>query len=237
LKIKLTDRMQTIASMVIKDGSVADIGTDHGYIPAFLISEGICPEAILCDIAEDPLSHARRNFEKFGLEGDFRCGPGLEVLKKGEVSTVIIAGMGGETIMDILGKDPEKSHSYKRLILQPRTFIGELRLWLLENGYRFVDYGLCRERDLINEVMAVEPSESGSCTEEAWNMKREELFSSFLLEKGDPLLEEYLEIRLKNKKEILSQVLNSKKDRSDIETNLRSDISVLEEMQRSIRDR
>ena len=138
--------MQTIADMVTEGGSAADIGTDHGYIPAYLVETGICPKVILTDIAEDPLERAKRYFGKKGLEGDFRLGAGLEVIEPSEVSTVIIAGMGGETIIDILGKDLEKSHSFKRLVLQPRTFAGKLRVWLSENGFRFCGYALCREK-------------------------------------------------------------------------------------------
>ena len=89
--------MQTIADMVLREESAADIGTDHGYIPAYLVSEGICPQVILTDINEAPLKRAERYFEESGLKGDFRLGPGLEVIKDSEISTVIIAGMGGGT--------------------------------------------------------------------------------------------------------------------------------------------
>ena len=141
--------MMAIADMVIKGESAADIGTDHGYIPMYLLSEEICPSVILTDIAEGPIARAKANLDKYGLKADLRVGPGLEVINESEVSTVIIAGMGGETIMDILDKDPIKSHSFKRIILQPRTFAGELRTWLTENGFRFTDYRICREKDQI----------------------------------------------------------------------------------------
>ena len=206
--------MQTISDMVIRDESAADIGTDHGYIPAYLLNEGICPKVILTDIAEGPLQRAKSHFEEYGIDGDFRLGPGLEVIESGEVSTVIIAGMGGETIIDILKKDLEKSHSFKRIILQPRTFIGKLRVWLSDNGFAFTDYALCRERNQIVEVMAVEPGIQK--TENA-------LISSFLIQKGDPLLKEYLENKLRGVKNILEEFKNSKNQNSQIKAQFEID--------------
>ena len=206
--------MQTISDMVIRDESAADIGTDHGYIPAYLLNEGICSKVILTDIAEGPLQRAKAHFEEYGIDADFRLGPGLEVIDIGEVSTVIIAGMGGETIIDILNKDLEKSHSFKRIILQPRTFIGKLRVWLSDNGFKFTDYALCRERNQIVEVMAVEPGIQK--TENA-------LVSSFLIQKGDPFLKEYLENKLRGVKNILEEFKNSKNQNSQIKAQFEID--------------
>ena len=219
MKIKLTDRMNTVAGMVIKGESAADIGTDHGFIPAYLISESMCPKVILTDIAEGPLSRAKEHFKEFGLDGDFRLGPGLDTLAESEVSTVIIAGMGGETIKGILSKDMPKTKSYKRIVIQPRTYIGELRVWLSENGFEFVDYALCREKDLINEVMAVSPGKGG---------KENPLISDFLLKKGDPLLDEYIGRIIRNKKDILIQLENSRKDNKKLVSELNEDLKYLE---------
>ena len=207
--------MQTIADMVLKGEPAADIGTDHGYIPAYLVSEGICPEVILTDINEAPLKRAETYFGESGLKGDFRLGPGLEVIKDSEVSTVIIAGMGGETIIKILEEDPDRSHSFKRLILQPRTFAGKLRVWLSENGFRFTDYALCREKKLICEVMAVEKGDNGT--------PENELVSSYLIDKGDPLLEEYLKAKLKSILNILKELKKSNKDNREMELHLEKD--------------
>ena len=215
MKTELSERMQTIADMVIEGETAADIGTDHGLIPAYLIQKEICPKVILTDIAEGPLKRAERLFDRKGLEGDFRLGAGLEVIKNAEVSSVIIAGMGGETIIGILEADPEKSHSFKRLILQPRTFAGKLRVWLSENGYRFVDYRLCREKKLINEVMAVEPGDNGGI--------ENELISDHLVKNGDPLLKEYLESRLGNLLGILEQLKKSKTENRELTMRLEID--------------
>jgi tRNA (adenine22-N1)-methyltransferase len=128
---------------------------------------------------------------------------------------VIIAGMGGETIIRILEEDLTKSQSFKRLILQPRTFTGKLRVWLSENGFKFVDYALCREKKLICEVMAVEKGDNGQ--------SENELVSSFLLKKGDPLLEEYLKAKLKSILNILKELKKSNKDNREMELHLEKD--------------
>ena len=216
--------MQTISDMVIPGEAAADVGTDHGYIPAYLLTKEICPRVILTDIADGPLQRAEDLFERNDIAAEFRLGAGIEVLDPGEVSTVIIAGMGGETIMDILGKDLKKSHSYKRLILQPRTFIGELRVWLSENGFRFTDYALCRERKLINEVMAVETGDSG----EPENI----LFSRFLLDKGDPLLCEYLDRMIAIKENVIKQLGNSKEENGEMIERFKKEKEYLESIKK-----
>ncbi len=210
--------MQKIADMVIPKESVADIGTDHGYIPAYLLDEGICTGAILTDIAAGPLQRAKSHFEEYGLNAEFRQGPGLEIIENGEVSSVIIAGMGGETITDILGKDIEKSHSFRRIIIQPRTYIGELRVWLSENGFRFTDYALCRENKRICEIMAVEPGYA--------EIKENPVFSEFLLSRKDPLTKEYIERMIRSKKSILKEIKKSK-DNSELEKQFADEISFL----------
>ena len=206
MKINLTDRMQSIASMVIQGESVADIGTDHGYIPAYLLSSDICPSAVLSDIAKDPLERSKRTFLKYGINADFRLGSGLDVLKEGEVSSVIIAGMGGETIIDILSKDILKSHSFKRIILQPRTFCDELRLWLVNNGFKLVNYGLVLEKNNICEIYAVE--NGNNTTDET------QVLSEYLFEQNDPLIKDFILDKLKKRSVILKNLKESKKDQS-----------------------
>ena len=225
MKIDLSDRMKTIVSMVIEGEPAADIGTDHGHVAAYLAAEGICPKVILTDIAELPLERAKSYFEEKGLTGDFRLGSGLEVLEPGEVSTVIIAGMGGETMIDMLSRDLDKAHSFKRIILQPRTFIGKLRVWLSQNGFEFRDYALCRERKQITEIMAVDAGEQ---------VLENYLVSSFLVLKGDPLLKEYLEMKLHSAMHILEEFNKSKDQNKLIKMKLEWDVLYLENLLKKV---
>ncbi len=136
-KLKLTDRMQVIADLVGNGEVVADIGTDHGYIPLWLLINGRCSDVILADVNQGPLDRAAANAAVYlGAEDpdteklDMRLGSGIEVLEAGEADTVIIAGMGGLLIRDILSHDIEKTRSLKKLILQPRNNSRELRGWM-----------------------------------------------------------------------------------------------------------
>ena len=150
-KLKLTNRLLKIASLVSENKRLADIGTDHGYIPVYLLNEGKINFAILADINKGPLENARSEVKRNKLEDkvDLRLGSGIEVLKKGEVDEVIIAGMGGILIGELLEANKEVAYSVDKLILQPMQAQEELRQYLLNNGYEIfikdenTDNGYC----------------------------------------------------------------------------------------------
>lgn len=136
----------------------ADIGTDHAFLPAYLVATGRCPRAIASDDKPGPLEAARRTLEELGLSRsvDLRLGYGLSVLAPGEAEVIILAGMGGETIIDILKRGGEVAASCPQFILQPMQQAPRLRRWLSEHGYRIQTEELVQERDRIYEVLLVE---------------------------------------------------------------------------------
>ena len=107
--LRIGERLQTVASLVPPCHTVADIGTDHGYVPACLALSGQCRRVIASDIAEGPCQAAieTRNKYKLHNEMEIRMAPGLQGLRAGEAETVVIAGMGGATIAGILEESPE----------------------------------------------------------------------------------------------------------------------------------
>ncbi len=131
--ILLTPRLNLIKNQV-KGSTVADIGTDHGFIPIELIKSGICKKAIASDINEGPAAIAKANIKKEGLSIDVRVGGGLSILQKGEVEEIIIAGMGGKLISDIILAHIDIAKA-ARLILQPMNSQYELRKFLTEKGF------------------------------------------------------------------------------------------------------
>ena len=145
--LKLTDRLLKIASLVDKDKKIADIGTDHGYIPVYLLNKNIINYAILGDINKGPLENAKKEVVRNNLldKVDLRLGSGIEVLKPNEVDQIIIAGMGGVLINDILKANEPVAHSAEKLILQPMQSPEELRRFLYQNGYEIIDEYLVRE--------------------------------------------------------------------------------------------
>jgi len=203
--IRISPRMRCLQSMVIEGETVADVGTDHGFVPLDLLAENAVPYAILTDINQGPLDIAKKHADDldFNLENyDLRLGSGLEPLKKGEAATVIIAGMGGEMIEAILDYDKEKSKSFKRFVLQPRTHANELRHYLSLNGYKIADYSLVKEKGRICEVFAAEPTNDTIKEDTA-------LISEFLINKGDALLAEFIDYKIKMAKSVIKNLTNS----------------------------
>ena len=157
--IRLSERLQKIYDQVLPGESVCDVGTDHGYLPLALLESGRSPRVIMSDISEGSLLKCRENAENMLSQAapfDLRQGSGIEVLEPGEVDTVVMAGMGGMLISELLGKDYCHAHSFRRYILQPRKHVGRLRYWLLDNDFTVVHEDLAREGKFIWPILTVE---------------------------------------------------------------------------------
>lgn len=159
---KLTDRLQLIANQIDKGETMADIGTDHGFLPLYLWQQGISPKVIMCDISEPSLAKAKAAAEAYQpcRELSFRAGDGLKVLETGEVDAVVIAGMGGNLIRDILSADKAKTESIGKYVLQPRNNSGPLRYWLTVNNFDIQSNLLVREGKFICEIIVAKPVKS-----------------------------------------------------------------------------
>ena len=186
---------------------MADIGTDHGFLPIYLWEAGICPHVIMADISHGSLDKARDNCQMLHPEQEFdlRLGSGIEVLGNGEVDAVAIAGMGGILMTEILGVDLAKAHSFRRLILQPRNHVGKLRYWLLNNGFKIVNEQLVREGKFICEILTVEPIEVAvSMNQDEDDIEYE--FPHSLIRFRNDLTEEYLQRKLALEMRILESM-------------------------------
>ena len=153
----LSKRLSLIASFVPQDALVCDIGTDHGYLAIALIESGKAKKVIAADIAEKPLANAVKNIEKANVTGiSLRLCNGLSAIKPEETDTIIIAGMGGEVISDILEKGHNVAKSAKvSIILQPTTSPEHLRRFLYENGYEIIREEAVFENNKLYSVMLV----------------------------------------------------------------------------------
>ncbi|MEG1871060.1 MAG: class I SAM-dependent methyltransferase [Peptostreptococcaceae bacterium] len=192
--MKLTDRLLKIASLVDDGKRVADIGTDHGYIPVYLLNEGVVPFAILADVNKGPLENASKEvrYNKLTDKTDLRLGSGIEVLEQGEVDEVIIAGMGGILISELLEAKKEVSNTVEKLILQPMQAQEELRKYLLSNGYEILNEVLVKEDFRVYEIIVTKYT--GKNTE----IQDEVYFEvgTKLIENKDPLLKEFLDKKI-----------------------------------------
>lgn len=186
--LQLQPRLRLLADMVPQGARLADIGTDHGYLPVWLTQQGRIASAIAADIGPEPLAHARRTAEEYGAALDLRLCDGLRGIAAHEADTVVIAGMGGETIIQILTDSPWPRTSGCTLLLQPQAKVELLRRWISENGY------VCRDERLVwdkGKLYVVLQMTAG----EPFTPDEARLYCGLHLE-GDPLYGDYLEAQL-----------------------------------------
>lgn len=141
-------RLNTLAEMVDSNSRVADIGTDHAYLPIELVKHNKINYAIASDIGADPLENAKKDIKEAGLENkiETRLGAGLDTVKKeDQIDTVVIAGMGGKLITDILNSAWLKHFCFPTLILGPNIGEEEVRSWVMIHGYQIIQEQLIYE--------------------------------------------------------------------------------------------
>ncbi len=158
---ELSPRLRMVGEMVPEGAQLADVGTDHAYLPAALILEGKIPWAIAADLRRGPLDRARATVREYGLTGKiaFRLCDGLAGIGPDEADAVVIAGMGGETIAAILSAAPWVREKNMPLILQPMSSFPDLREWLGRNGFSIGEERLAREGDVLYTALLVRAGE------------------------------------------------------------------------------
>ena len=219
--MELSKRLKRIAEHVDKCESVADIGTDHGYIPIYLVKEGICKKAIASDINKGPIEKAKVNVAFEGVSDKVKCllGPGLNPLKVGEVNGVILAGMGGNLTRDILLADMDKVKKYDFIILQPAQNPEVLREFLYKNDYEIIDEDLIKDEGRFYELFKVKYNENSEKL--VFEDELEYEVSPLLREKNHPLFKEFIEEKINKCETILSFIKEdteaAKKRKSDLE--------------------
>ena len=193
-RIELSPRLRLAADLVPKGARLADVGTDHAYLPACLLMEGKIPSAIAADLREGPLSRARETAAEYGC-GDrmaFRLCDGLSGIRPEETDAVVIAGMGGETIAQILEEAPWVRTRKVPLVLQPMSSLPELRQRLREGGFHILEERLAREGDTLYVVMRAEAAPMTPAQLWAGRQSRDPLRGDYLrglLEKLDRALD------------------------------------------------
>ena len=186
-QLQLQPRLRLLADLVPQGARLADIGTDHGYLPVYLLQRGRIASAIAADIGRAPLDHARRTAEQYGVECGLRflCCDGLCGISPADADTVVIAGMGGETIIAILEGAAGTRDGGHTLLLQPMTKAADLRDWLSVNGYSFTEERLVWDKNYLYPVLRV----TGGGTPQA--LTERQALTGVALE-NDPLYREYL---------------------------------------------
>ena len=208
--MELTARLRSVAEQVPQGSTFADIGTDHAYLPVWLLLNGKINSAIAADLREGPLDRARETVAQFGLNDKVSCRlcDGLSGIFADEADTIAIAGMGGETIAAILEAAPWTKQD-KLLLLQPMTSFPDLRLWLQQNGYRIEKECISCEGKRLYSCLVVRPGEMEALSPaELWVGKQND----------DPLRAEFLDMMAKKVERALQGKLSAaEKDLAEIE--------------------
>lgn len=229
--MKLGNRLMAVANFVEKDSVVADIGTDHAYLPIYLVEENIISKAFACDVHTGPYQAAKQAVRNYLLEDkiEVRLGDGICVLKPNEADFLTIAGMGGTTMIEILSAKPEVLAGVKGIALQPQNAASNLRIWLWNNGWRIEDENLVMDEGRLYEIILVKQGED-ECKNESLSD-----IGTILWKKRHPLLKKHIENLVMQSKRILMAMEKSKdakrSEKYEIE---QSKVKVLEERLRCL---
>ena len=199
MAIRLSNRLSALASLVSKGQRLADIGTDHGYIPIYLCQTGIIPSAIAMDIGKGPLQQATAHIKQQGLSSRIRTrlSDGLTALQPGEADTILIAGMGGGLVMKILSQGTHALTGSEELILQPQSEIAQVRAYLRTHGFRILEEEMILEDGKYYPMMKVVQETASGQRKETVQVQVEDAFGPVLLQKKHPVLKEWLQRELK----------------------------------------
>lgn len=216
--LSLSDRLCRVAGYVEQGAVPVDVGTDHAYVPIYLLQNGVSPRAYATDNRPGPLKNAGYDAKKYGVEDKltlYLC-DGLALCDPECLDTVIIAGMGGETMIHILEQTPWALE--KRLILQPQSKLRELRRYLASRRLSILDAVLAEDAGKLYEVWL---------TGEGL-MDADALIEPCLIEKRDPLLKPYLAKLIRRQKKQVHGLEVSRQPDGDALRRLYQDLDTLE---------
>lgn len=200
----LSARLACVASLVPAGARVADIGSDHAYLPAALVLDGKIDFAIAGEVVKGPYENAVHEIKDHQLEGQVipRLADGLAAIEPADkVDTITIAGMGGSLIASILEKGKDKLTEIKRLVLQPNVGESQLREWLMNNHYQIMTEKIIEEDNHIYEIIVAEPSVV------PFRYSKYELdFGPFLLENKGPVFRKKWQEYLQREAHVIDQM-------------------------------
>lgn len=190
--MRLTQRMHAITGLCPASGRIADIGSDHGLMPIALITEGKAQRAIASDISEKSLEKAKRNLKKYDMEErvELRTGDGLKILRPGEAQLILITGLSGPLIAEMVLKGQSVLNDETFLLLSPNQAPGILRERLAKNGFETLDEDLVQENGKFYPVMLMKRG----CPKEHAFLDYE--FGRLTIERRHPLLKAYVHKRM-----------------------------------------
>lgn len=206
----LSKRMQRAAQMVTVGNRVADIGCDHAYTSIFLVQEGIAPSAVAMDVREGPIARATGNIRRFGMEERItaRLSDGVERLAEGEADTLLLAGMGGLLVRDILSAKPALLNTIQELVLQPQSDVDEVRRFLHRSGFWITEEDMLFEDGKFYTFLRAEHG-----NEEIYS-ELEYRYGRYILKQGSPVFLDFLREERQKMQNFLQQMEDAQGERS-----------------------
>ncbi|WP_099469050.1 tRNA (adenine(22)-N(1))-methyltransferase [Konateibacter massiliensis] len=188
--MQLSNRLSAVADMVSRGNRLVDVGTDHGYLPIYLIKTEKIPSAIAMDINKGPIERAKEHIAEHKLESYIttRLSDGVTALQEGEGDTLVIAGMGGGLVIKIITDGEKKLEDFRELILQPQSEIELVRRFLIDRGYAIVEENMILEDDKFYPMMKVIKEKTPSYEKTVFYK-----YGKKLLENKNPVLKIFLE--------------------------------------------
>ncbi len=204
--MELSERLYSITELVTPGYVVADVGCDHGYVPIYLVEEGIISHAIAMDVGAGPLERAQKHIEEAGLTDyiETRLSDGVQELKPGEADCLILAGMGGPLMQRIMTEGQKILSEMKEFILQPQSEIAEFRHFLQDHGYHIISESMVCEDGKYYPMMKVIHGEMHYINEVDFRYGR------ILLHEENPILNQFLRKEEKNYVNLLGELERSK---------------------------
>lgn len=207
--IKISERLCKAAALVGEGNVLADVGTDHGYVPIYLLQQKRIPRAIAMDVNQGPLARAKEHIRLYQLEGyiETRLSDGVEALKANEADTILIAGMGGGLVMHILEAGKEVCHAARELVLQPQSELTAVRCFLKAQGYIVDAEDMVLEDGKYYPMMRVHYDIRASAdTEEEAGASELYRYGEMLLGQRHPVLLQYLNWERQIQEQILQKL-------------------------------
>lgn len=210
---QLSARLETVAYYVPGGAALADIGSDHAYLPVFLADRKQIRFGVAGEINDGPLKSAEENIRKAGYSSIIRAkkGSGLEVIAdEPEIDTVVIAGMGGPLIRSILDEGKQSLADVKRLILQPNIAADRIRTWLMKEDWDLIDEAILEEDGHIYEILIAEKGTGTSAYHTDQDIRMKELWlGPHLIRKPNSAFQKKWEWEYKELNRIKEQLLNA----------------------------
>lgn len=190
--MQLSKRLAAVAGLIKTGRKLADVGTDHGYIPIYLIQNHICDSAIAMDIGKGPLQRAREHISRYNLEDriETRLSDGVQQLKPKEADCMVVAGMGGALTIHILEEGEDVVAHMKECVLQPQSEISKVRKYLWEHEFAIVEENMILEDGKFYPMMRVIPGSQQEIPKELFEVYAQ--YGQFLIESRHPVLMEFL---------------------------------------------